>query len=127
MKPVHLSCALALLASLAGPARAGVLVVAPTGAYTTIQAAVDAAVDDDVILVKSGTYPSFVVRGKSLVIAEDAGHTVLVDGAIRIGNINGTRSSDSTVTTDGRSFGIRPRTSSASLRRSPPPTSSGAR
>ena len=82
--------ALAVLA-LATAARADVLVVSPTGHFPTIQSAVDAAVDDDVILVKSGTYYSFVVRGKSLVIAEDAGQTVRIDGAIRIGNINGTR------------------------------------
>jgi len=79
------------LSSSTSVAQADVLVVSPTGTYTTIQQAVTAAVDDDVILVKTGTYPAFTVRGKALVIAEDTGHDVRVDGAIRVIGIDGTR------------------------------------
>lgn len=88
MKILLASLSVLVLASFA---TADVRVVSPAGQYTTIQAAIDAARDDDVILVKSGTYPSFTVRAKSLVIAEDVGHVVRINGAIRIGGIDATR------------------------------------
>ena len=88
MKQLFTSFAVLALASLAA---AHVRVVSASGPHTTIQAAIDVSRDDDVILVKSGTYPSFAVRGKSLVIAEDVGHTVRINGPIRIGGIDGTR------------------------------------
>jgi hypothetical protein len=77
---------------LTGPlARASVIVVAPTGIPSTIQGAVDVAVDGDVILVETGTYPSFVIRNKELTVAANTGADVQIDGAIRIGGIDGTR------------------------------------
>src|SRR5690606_4889708 len=57
-------------ACAAAPAlRAGrVLRVGPTQAHATIQLAVDAALDGDLILVDPGSYPPFVVDGKALAI-----------------------------------------------------------
>lgn len=61
-----------VLAPSATVARADVLVVAPAGApFTTIQAAVDAAVDGDTILVRVGDYPGFTVAAKSVAIVAD--------------------------------------------------------
>ncbi|MBM3975705.1 MAG: hypothetical protein FJ299_01800 [Planctomycetes bacterium] len=61
------------LAALAVPVSAlgSVLKVGPSGSYANIQAAVDASVDGDVILVAPGSGGSFVVDAKSLVIAAD--------------------------------------------------------
>lgn len=73
-------------------ARADVRVVAPTGTpYAEIQAAVDAANDGDVVLVRSGTYASFVVRNLEVAIVADAGATVNVAGAIRVSGVAATR------------------------------------
>lgn len=92
MRPVLLQRFLAIpLVSL--PATAGVLVVAPSGApFTQIQTAVDAASDGDVVLVKSGTYASFVIRNQELAIVADTNATVNVDGAIRVSGVAATRS-----------------------------------
>lgn len=66
--------------------RADVHVVAPTGApFAEIQAAIDVSEDGDIVLVKSGTYSSFVVRNVDLSIVADAGALVDVNGAIRVG------------------------------------------
>lgn len=91
--PMKLILPLLLLGSiLIRPAFADVRVVAPTGApYTEIQAAVDAANDGDVILVRAGTYASFVVRNQSLVIAADTTGVVQVQGAIRVSGVGATR------------------------------------
>lgn len=73
------------------PASASVIRVAPTGIPSTIQGAVDVAHDGDVILVESGSYPSFVIRSKELTVVANTGANVKIDGAIRIGGIDGTR------------------------------------
>ncbi len=85
MHRLSLLIAPSVLAVLCAPVRAGnVLVVGPgPQQLAEIQAAVDAALDDDVILVRSGTYQSFVVANKALTIAADVGQTVNVQGAIR--------------------------------------------
>jgi hypothetical protein len=74
---------------LAATISADVLVVDASGGgnYTQIQAAVDAAVDGDTILVKSGTYNSFRVSNTELAIVGDAGSDVQVVGAIRATNL----------------------------------------
>jgi hypothetical protein len=71
---------------------AGVIRVGPGLLPSTIQPAVDAAVDGDVILVESGIYPSFVIRNKELTVVANTGADVKIDGAIRIGGLDGTRS-----------------------------------
>jgi hypothetical protein len=77
--------AAAMLGALAATASANVLVVDAFGGgnYTQIQAAVNAAVDGDTILIKSGTYGSFGVLDKELAIVGDAGSSVHVVGVIR--------------------------------------------
>jgi len=65
--------AFALLTALAtGIASAGaVLRVGPTRAYTNIQAAINAAVNGDLILVDAGTYPGFIMAGKGVSVLSD--------------------------------------------------------
>jgi hypothetical protein len=72
---------------------ADVLVVDASGGgnYTQIQAAVDAAVDGDTILVKSGSYVSFVVDDKALTIVGDTGASVQVAGAARVRDLSASK------------------------------------
>jgi hypothetical protein len=76
--------AVAVIAILATTSSASVLVVDASGGggYTQIQAAVDAAVDGDTILVKSGSYRSFRVGDRELAIVGDTGRDVRVVGSI---------------------------------------------
>src|SRR6187455_3129144 len=78
--------ALLLLAPLAG---ADVRVVSSTGPYTQIQAAVNAASDGDLVLVKPGpVYVGFHVQAKSLSIVADAGAgTVPVFGTMIVSDL----------------------------------------
>ncbi len=77
---------------LAASSRANVLVVSPTGTYTTIQAAVDASADEDVVLIESGTYSGFTVHDRALFVVADAGALVQINGAIRLESLAATRS-----------------------------------
>lgn len=76
-KPLALALASALLWSLglARSAAAGVLVVdagsAPGADFTAIQAAVDAALEGDTVLVRDGVYASFRITGKALRVVAD--------------------------------------------------------
>lgn len=79
-----------LLLALTPRARAGNVHVVDAlggGAFTQIQAAIDAAAEGDTVLVKSGSYPSFVVANKELAIVGDDGADVQVVGAIRVRNL----------------------------------------
>jgi len=76
---------LALL--LAAPAAAqSVHVVAPAPGpgvdFTSLAAAVAAAQDGDLVLVRSGTYAGFGLNGKALAITADAGAQVQVHGSL---------------------------------------------
>lgn len=82
--------ALALLCgALAAPARAGVIVVDATGGgdQLTIEHGVQAAADGDVLLVRAGVYPPFLVDGKSVAIVADAGAVVTVAGTIHVRDV----------------------------------------
>lgn len=79
-------------ALLAATAHANVLVVSPTGPHTSIQAAVDASADEDVVLVKSGTYSGFTVHDRALFVVADEGAFVQINGAIRLESLAATRS-----------------------------------
>jgi hypothetical protein len=59
--------------------RANVLVVNGSGggAFLDIQSAIDAATDGDTILVKTGSYDSFFIANKSLVVVADASVSVI--------------------------------------------------
>ncbi|MBK7878129.1 MAG: hypothetical protein IPJ77_20920 [Planctomycetes bacterium] len=89
-----LTLAAALFAALLAPSgRADVRVVGPSPApYAEIQAAVDAANDGDVVLVKAGTYASFVVRNQEVAVVADTGAVVNVEGAVRVSGVGATRS-----------------------------------
>lgn len=78
-----------LLLALAPFAHADVHVVAASGGgdFTDVAAAIVAAQDGDVLLVKSGTYAPFFVDGKSLDIVADSGSLALVSGNVRIENL----------------------------------------
>lgn len=83
---IALACVAATaLAAAPALARATVRKVDPTfGPYLSVQEAIDFSSDGDIILVHTGTYPSFVVDAKSLTIVADTGATVLVtSGEVR--------------------------------------------
>lgn len=82
---------LSLIVLASSAAANSVRVVSPSGPYAEIQSAVDIAQDGDVILVKTGTYASFVVRELDLTIVADAGANVQVNGAIRVSGISATQ------------------------------------
>jgi hypothetical protein len=67
-------------------ARANVLVVSATGGapYIDIQSAVDAATNGDTILVKSGTYDSFFIANKALVVVADTNANVIVNNGVQV-------------------------------------------
>lgn len=79
--------AVATFAYAAPPTVGAVWIVGPSGPFTDIQAAVDAAVDGDAVLVKSGTYSSFFVDDKALTIVGDDGGAVKVLGEARVENL----------------------------------------
>jgi hypothetical protein len=73
-------------------ASANVLIVAPSGGdYTNIQVAINAAIDCDVILVKSGTYAGFVINNRDLEIVEDYAQTATIVGGVRLLNLSAGR------------------------------------
>lgn len=78
----------ALLASLAAPVSAAVVHVVDAsggGDFTTIQAAVDAAADGDLILVRAtATYAGFTVDGKALAIVREGPDLVHVAGTVEV-------------------------------------------
>src|SRR5688572_1658513 len=79
---------LAFVPALPAIATAGhVRIVDASGSapFTSIQAAIDAAVDGDVLLVGAGTYPGFTVDGKGLVLL--APSSALVTSAVVIANL----------------------------------------
>jgi hypothetical protein len=78
-----------VLTCLPVPALAGVHIVDSTGRgdQLTIAAAVAAASDGDLVLVRSGTYAGFVVDDKSLAITIDVGALVTIEGTIEIDNL----------------------------------------
>ena len=73
-------------------ASAGVTVLSKPqlGTFTTIQAAVDAASDNDVLLVTAGTYAGFTIDNKSINVL--ATGVVTVNGPTRVLNLGVNRS-----------------------------------
>ena len=80
----HLVAALAL----AVRSSAEVRVVGPTGgAYPTIQAAVDAALPGDLIVVQPATYAGFAIDAKPLDVVTYRGEPVTVQGTVTVRNL----------------------------------------
>src|SRR4029077_15088541 len=71
-----------VLLAIAPLSRAGILTVGPAGSgaqFTQIQAAVNAAYDDDVILVQPGTYPGSVVGTPLRILGDGTGVVRIAD------------------------------------------------
>lgn len=77
---------LPVLALAVPAAAADVLIVDPTGSqgFSQIQAAIDVAQDGDLILVRSGTYASFALAGRSLAVRGDVNAKVVVSGGVTV-------------------------------------------
>ena len=78
-----------LVLALAAPLGAqDVHVVDGTGAgdFLTIQEAVDAASNDDTLLIKAGDYAGFTVEGKALQVVAESGQQVRVTDTVYIAN-----------------------------------------
>ncbi len=71
----------------------GVVIVgrSPIVAYPTIQAAVDAAVDGDALLVAGGNYGGFTIVNKSLAVFAAPHATVQLDGPIEVLDLSSSR------------------------------------
>ena len=86
--------ALAFLLAASASAQT-VYVVAPMpgpGVFSTdIQPAIDAAVDGDLVLVKSGSYSGFNITAKGISVVADAGASVVANGLVFISNISATQ------------------------------------
>jgi hypothetical protein len=68
-----------------------VFVVSPSGPFTQIHPAVDAASDDDVVLVATGNYAGFSIIDKSVSVVANAGANVAVAGPVSIGHLASNR------------------------------------
>jgi hypothetical protein len=86
-------CVLAASAWFAPSAAADVWTVIPNGSgdFVQIQAAVDAAVDGDVLLVSPGTYAGFAIEEKSVWVLA-VGGTVTVTNTVSIQNLTSNQS-----------------------------------
>ncbi|HTF90181.1 MAG TPA: right-handed parallel beta-helix repeat-containing protein [Planctomycetota bacterium] len=69
----------------------GVRIVGPNGgaSFPTIQSAVNAASDGDVLLIGAGTYTAFTIDGKDLFLTTTPGAAVQIQGSILIQNLVG--------------------------------------
>jgi hypothetical protein len=83
--PASARTLIALLLTAAS-ASADVLIVDKSGSqgFSTVQAAINASQDGDIILVRSGTYPTFTVSVRSLVIRADLGSEVVIASGVNI-------------------------------------------
>lgn len=85
------SLAPALLLALAPVAVAELQIVQPNGppgTWSSVQEAIDAAADGDVILVKGGEYPTFYLSDKSLSIVAESGTLVVIAAGARVVNLS---------------------------------------
>lgn len=88
--PSRLGTVFGGLALLVGLASADVTYVDATGNgdYLQIQPAINAALDGDVILVRSGNYAAFTLDQRKLSIVEDAGAAAKVQGTVVVKNVS---------------------------------------
>jgi hypothetical protein len=114
MKLQHSATVLGALFTLAGTSSADVILVdaAGGGSFTQIQAAVDAAVDGDTLLVKPGSYLGFSIAGKALNIIGDVGTRPTVTKLVTVSGL----AAGQTVTLARLSVAVGPGTSGTALR-----------
>lgn len=77
----------AVVPALAAPQDDNVWIVDNSGApadFTELEAAVSAAVDGDVVLVKEGNYGPFVIEGKGVTVVGELGADVRVRGPLQV-------------------------------------------
>lgn len=77
------------------PHAQAVVNVDPTGAggaFTDLQAAVDAAADGDLLLLASGTYGDVTIDGRSLALAARPGASPSIEGRVIVRNVGATQS-----------------------------------
>lgn len=78
-----------------GASAQSVFVVAPApgpGVFSTdIQPAINAAVDGDVVLVKSGAYSGFTIDAKSVSVVADASANVVANGRVFVSNLSASK------------------------------------
>src|SRR5688572_18660193 len=88
-----LGLSLALLVLPVDRAAAGVLVVDASGggAFTDLPAAVAAAADGDILLLKSGAYTAPTIANKALDVVADTGASVVVQGPFAVTDLTATR------------------------------------
>lgn len=87
-RPIAAIAAIVALVAASTSSGAEVRVVAPSGApYTTIGAAVAAASQGDVILVKPGAYPGFTVDAKTLAVVADPEGGAAITSRIFVRNL----------------------------------------
>ncbi len=93
MQPRTLSSTLVALVFAGAAARADVDVLGKPhlGSFSSIQAAVDAAGQGDVLLVGAGTYGGFVIHNKGLTVMALPGAEVEIDGWCEIRNLGPAR------------------------------------
>jgi hypothetical protein len=92
---MHMTLSLTLLLATAAPALAGdVHIVDSSGAgdYPTIQQALNNAADEDLILVRPGSYPSFVVDDLDISIIADGG--TVSTGTVRVRDLSADKTLD---------------------------------
>lgn len=87
MRLAHWFSAFSLLVP---PAAADVLIWGQPGSYDTLQAAVDAAVDGDTLLIEPGLYASTIVYGKGLHLHGLPGGSAQIRGMLMVGNLPAT-------------------------------------
>lgn len=82
-----------VLAALAAPTPADVVVVASDGSgdFTTIQQAISATADGDLIQVRGGTYGEFLISNRSLTVTAELGERVSIIGTVRVRNLAANR------------------------------------
>src|SRR5690349_4869715 len=78
-----------IVLGLGATAIADVIVVDANGGgqYTSIQTAIAAAQDGDILIVHTGTYPAFTVDNRDLWIVSGNGAVVNVNGTVRVRNL----------------------------------------
>jgi hypothetical protein len=86
MQPFPICAGVLALAPLV---HGGVTVVAPVGGeHTSISAAIAAAPEDEIVLVRSGFYGAFTISDKSVHVVADAGATVNVSANVTVQSLS---------------------------------------